>query len=94
MTCYLADCNGSFLHSYVTTAQQELIENKDAITNKTSTFVEGIGIKRITANFQSGVSHIDGSFTVCDAEVIEMAYYLMRYQDICVCDVIWCDYYS
>ena len=79
--CYLADCNGSMLHGYVTSCQQDMVENVDRLTGKTGTFVEGIGIKRITANFLCGYPVIDGSFTVCDAEVIEMAYYLLR----CVC---------
>ena len=70
---WVADPEGSALYSWVTTG---------ALESRGSTFVEGIGIKRITANFAR--ARVDGALQVTDEETIEMVYYLLRREGLFV----------
>ena len=69
----LADPYGSALYSFVKTGKLEVEGESNA---------EGIGIKRITANFAD--SPIDDAVRVDDASMIAMAHYLMREEGIFV----------
>ena len=66
-SCWLVDCEGSALHAYVTTG---------VLTAQGSSILEGIGIRRITANFAR--AKLDGAFTCTDREAVEMAHLLLR----------------
>jgi len=44
--------------------------------------IEGIGIGRLTANFKSGT--LNGALRGTDQEAIQMIYYLMKYEGICL----------
>jgi cysteine synthase A len=65
---FLIDPPGSCLFNYVTRGSMTPTPG--------STITEGIGIARLTANFAA--AHVDGALTGTDAEVVDMAYYLMR----------------
>ena len=43
----------------------------------------GIGIGRITANFES--SQLDGALRCSDSEAIDMCYYLLQHEGVCLC---------
>ena len=45
---------------------------------------EGIGIDRMTANFGRAMSLLDGAITGTDQEAVEMAYFLMRNEGLCI----------
>jgi cysteine synthase A len=49
-----------------------------------SSMTEGIGIDRMTANFERSISLLDGALTGTDREAVEMAYYLMRNEGLCI----------
>ena len=65
--CYVCDCGGSSLYSYVT---------HGTLDAEGGSFLEGIGIRRITANFQR--AKLDGAFRGTDAESTEMVHWLLR----------------
>ena len=50
--------------------------------SKGSTFAEGIGIDRVTKNFEQ--AKVDGSMQVTDKEAVEMAYYLKEHDGILI----------
>ena len=73
--CYLIDPQGSVLYRYVT-------EHLAETTPGASSQIEGIGIGRITANFKAAM--LDGAMQGSDAEAVNMIYYLMKHEGICI----------
>lgn len=71
---YLIDCPSSGLASYVRTGHFQ--------PGTPSVAFEGIGIDRLTANFES--AKIDGAFDGTDREGVEMLYYLARNEGLLV----------
>ncbi len=69
----VADPMGSGIHNYITTGEMRA---------EGSSVTEGIGIMRLTANFQE--SKIDGSLKVQDQEMIDMLYHLAKYEGLLV----------
>ncbi len=65
--CYVVDCGGSSLYSHVTAG---------TLDAEGSSFLEGIGIRRITANFKR--AKLDGAFRGTDVEAAEMVHWLLR----------------
>jgi cysteine synthase A len=65
--CWLVDCLGSSLYNHV------LHQNLDA---EGSSFLEGIGIRRITQNFAQ--AKLDGAVRGTDVEATEMVHWLLR----------------
>ena len=65
--CYLIDPGGSSLYAHVTAG---------TLDSEGGSFIEGIGIKRITANFAR--AQLDGAFRGNDNETIEMVYWLLK----------------
>jgi cysteine synthase A len=65
--CYVVDADGSSLYAHVT---------KGTLDAPGSSFLEGIGIRRITANFAYG--SLDGAFRGSDAEAVAMVYWLLK----------------
>eukprot|EP00123_Amoebidium_parasiticum_P007639 comp18249_c0_seq1/m.19223 comp18249_c0_seq1/g.19223 ORF comp18249_c0_seq1/g.19223 comp18249_c0_seq1/m.19223 type:complete len:354 (-) comp18249_c0_seq1:303-1364(-) len=64
----LIDCPGSGLYNYVS-SQCMTASAGDTVT-------EGIGITRLTANFER--AKVDGAYQGTDREAVEMAHYLLR----------------
>lgn len=65
--CWVVDCAGSSLYAHVTAG---------TLDAEGSSFLEGIGIRRITANFAQ--AKLDGAFRGSDAEATEMVHWLLR----------------
>ena len=82
------DCMSSGIYDFVRTGEIEKIENINGYETKMikksggSTFAEGIGIDRVTKNFEK--SQVDGSLQVTDEEAVEMVYYLKENDGILV----------
>ncbi|PZU96553.1 MAG: cysteine synthase A [Pseudanabaena sp.] len=68
---YLIDPTGSGLYSYLTTGEFKAEGNS---------ITEGIGINRATANFNR--ARLDGAFRGYDQQVIEMAQYLLKHDEL------------
>lgn len=68
---FLIDPDGSCLYEYLT---------NNVLKSSGSSFIEGIGIGRITKNFSQ--AKIDHALRGSDREAVEMAYYLMREEGI------------
>jgi cysteine synthase len=64
---YICDCMGSSLFAHVTSG---------TLDAEGSSFLEGIGIRRITANFAR--AKLDGAFRGTDVEATEMVHWLLR----------------
>ena len=73
--CYLVDPHGSALFQFVKSKLVEVIPGQ-------SSQIEGIGISRITNNFKE--AQLDGAFQASDQEAIQMVYYLMKHEGLCV----------
>jgi len=71
--CYLIDPLGSILFNFVDQGRAVAEGNSE---------IEGIGIGRITANFSQG--ELDGAMRGTDVEAVNMAYYLMRNEGLCL----------
>jgi cysteine synthase len=75
----LADPPGSVLYNAVafgvayTTQQQERTVKR----HRYDTIAEGIGLDRLTANFESGKRYIDHAVQVSDQEAVDMAHFLL-----------------
>eukprot|EP00049_Salpingoeca_infusionum_P002703 m.59033 g.59033 ORF g.59033 m.59033 type:complete len:412 (+) comp11743_c0_seq1:33-1268(+) len=54
------------------------------LRNRYDTITEGIGIDRLTANFNRGLSHITEAFRGTDLEAVNMAYYLIKHEGLFV----------
>ncbi|HAN45661.1 MAG TPA: cysteine synthase A [Cyanobacteria bacterium UBA8156] len=70
---YLIDPQGSGLYNYVTTG---------SFAAEGSSITEGIGIRRLTANFAR--ARLDGAFQGSDREVVAMAHYLLHHEGLFV----------
>ena len=70
---FLIDPAGSALFNFVESGR---------LVAEGSSEIEGIGIGRITANFAKG--EIDGALRGSDTEAVNMAYYLMRHEGLCL----------
>jgi cysteine synthase A len=64
---YVIDCEGSSLFSHVT---------KGTLDAEGNSVLEGVGIKRVTANFAA--AKLDGAFRGLDSESIQMVYWLLK----------------
>ncbi len=64
--CWLVDCEGSSLYNHVT---------HGTLDAAGSSILEGIGIRRITANF--AMARLDGAFAGTDRESVEMVHWLL-----------------
>jgi cysteine synthase A len=71
--CAVADAEGSSMYAWVT---------ERTLDAPGSSLLEGIGIKRVTANFAR--ARLDSALRVRDAEAIEMVYYLARREGLFV----------
>jgi cysteine synthase len=71
--CWLIDCEGSSLYNHV---------NHGSLDASGSSVLEGIGIRRITANFAS--VKLDGAFAGTDREAIEMTHWLLAHDGLFV----------
>ena len=71
--CFLIDPMGSILYNYVETGRTVAEGNSE---------IEGIGIGRITSNFSQG--ELDGALRGTDLEAVNMAYFLMRNEGLCL----------
>ncbi len=67
LSTYLVDCEGSSLFSQVTSG---------TLDAEGSSVLEGIGIKRVTANFAE--ARLDGAFRGLDTEAIQMIHFLLK----------------
>ena len=82
------DCMNSGIFDYVKTGEihsQEIIhgyETKLIERSGGSTFAEGIGIDRVTKNFEKSI--VDGTMQVTDQEAVEMVYYLKENDGILI----------
>jgi cysteine synthase len=65
--CAVVDCGGSSLFSWVT---------QKTLDAEGSSFLEGIGIRRITANF--AMARLDSALRGSDVEATEMTHWLLR----------------
>jgi len=75
---FLVDPPGSGLYNKVTRGVMYTREEAEGkrLRNPFDTITEGIGINRLTANFN--LACIDGAFKGTDREAVEMAAYLLR----------------
>ncbi|NJK59149.1 MAG: cysteine synthase A [Oscillatoriales cyanobacterium SM2_1_8] len=73
LVTYLIDPQGSGLYNYVTTG---------SLAAEGSSITEGIGIRRLTANFAR--ARLDGALQGSDREVVEMAHYLLHREGLFV----------
>ena len=76
----LADIQGSSLlhkvkHNVLYSKQQQERSQK---RHRFDTITEGIGLDRITANFNQALPYIDDALRVSDQEVVDMAKYLLE----------------
>jgi cysteine synthase A len=67
MTCAVVDCGGSSLYAHV---------KHGTLDVEGGSFLEGIGIRRITANFAK--ARLDDAFRGSDVEATEMVHWLLR----------------
>eukprot|EP00252_Welwitschia_mirabilis_P017914 TRINITY_DN3993_c0_g1_i2.p1 TRINITY_DN3993_c0_g1~~TRINITY_DN3993_c0_g1_i2.p1 ORF type:complete len:286 (-),score=58.27 TRINITY_DN3993_c0_g1_i2:106-963(-) len=76
--CYLIDPPGSGLYNKVTRGVMYSPEEAEGkrLKNPFDTITEGIGINRLTKNFQ--MAKLDGAFKGTDREAVEMSRFLMR----------------
>jgi cysteine synthase A len=72
---WLLDPHGSALYQYVT-------DGRLAATG--SSFIEGIGIGRLTANMARGRPSIDAAVRGSDREAVEMTFFLLRNEGLFV----------
>ena len=80
VTCILADPQGSALASRINAGTLFNVKDKEGFRSRHpfDTITEGIGLNRLTENFQIGVPFIDRAFTVSDAEAVKMSRYLLN----------------
>jgi cysteine synthase len=70
-TCYLVDCEGSSLAGYIKTGSFDA---------SGSSIMEGIGIRRITANFAR--AKLDGAFLATDREAVAMMHLMLEQEGL------------
>lgn len=73
MKCYLIDPQGSSLYNKISRGVLFTKEESEGkrLRNPFDTITEGIGINRMTKNFE--MAKIDGAFKGTDREAVEMA---------------------
>ena len=69
----LADPEGSGLYAYHTRGEMK---------NQGSSITEGIGIMRVTANYQ--MAKIDDAMQVSDKQMIDMLYHVSKHDGLCL----------
>ena len=78
--CFLADPPGSALAARIN--EGTLFNPKDKegyrVKHPFDTVTEGVGLNRLTANFQIGIPFIDKAFEVSDLEAVKMSRFLLR----------------
>jgi cysteine synthase A len=82
----LADPTGSSLlrkvtHGVCYTPQQS---ERTVRKHRYDSVVEGVGLDRVTRNFQQGLGAVDGGFLVPDQEVVDTAHWLLRNEGLFV----------
>lgn len=84
VSIFLADPPGSGLYNKVKRGVMYTREEAEGkrLRNPFDTITEGVGINRITTNFEKAV--IDDAFKVSDEESVEMAAYLLRNEGLFV----------
>jgi cysteine synthase len=70
---WLIDCEGSSLYHHVT---------RGTLDADGSSILEGVGIRRITANFAG--AHLHGAFAGRDREAVEMSHWLLEHDGLFV----------
>lgn len=77
---YLIDPPGSSLYNKVThgVAYAPQQSERTLKRHRYDTIVEGVGIDRVTANFNAALPYVDGAYTATDKEMVEMSRYLLR----------------
>jgi cysteine synthase A len=74
--CFVVDCAGSSLFAHVTAGTLSVEDPAE------TSVLEGIGIRRITANFAQ--AKLDGALRASDADAIEMVHWLLRREGLFV----------
>lgn len=84
MKVYLADPDGSGLYNKVNHGVMFSSTEREGTRKRSQvdTIVEGIGINRITKNFEAGREFIDGAIKVTDREAIAMSRYLVDHDGL------------
>ncbi|RPA91383.1 PALP-domain-containing protein [Choiromyces venosus 120613-1] len=82
----LADPPGSGLYNRVRFGVMFDVREREGTRRRqqVDTIVEGIGINRVTANFEAGRSHIDDAIRVGDEEAMAMARFLVEREGLFV----------
>jgi len=82
--CLLADVQGSALATKVNDGVlfHELDREGHRVRHPMDTITEGIGLSRLTTNFNRGIDFIDAAITVTDGEAVRMAYYLLHIEGL------------
>lgn len=80
VTCLLADPQGSALASRINHGTLFNVKDKEGHRSRHpfDTVTEGIGLNRLTENFQIGIPFIDHAFTISDEEAVKMSRYLLN----------------
>lgn len=80
VTCILADVQGSALTSKINHGILYHSYDREGhrVKHPVDTVTEGIGLNRLTFNFESGLKYVDSAIVVTDAEAVHMAYYLLH----------------
>jgi cysteine synthase A len=78
--CLLADPQGSALASRINEGTLFNVKDREGhrVRHPIDTITEGIGLNRLTDNFQIGIPFIDHAFTITDAEAIKMSRFLLN----------------
>ena len=82
----LADPTGSsllhkVLHGVCYTPQQS---ERTVRRHRYDSIVEGVGLDRVTSNFNKGVASIDGGYRIQDQEIIDTAHWLLHNEGLFV----------
>jgi len=77
--CFLVDPPGSVLYNRVVhgVAFAEQQAERTLRRHRYDTIIEGVGLDRLTANFNLALPHLDGGFQCTDAEAIAMSRWIL-----------------
>jgi cysteine synthase A len=77
--CFLADPQGSALGTRINHGTLFNVKDKEGyrVRHPFDTVTEGIGLNRLTQNFQIGIPFIDKGFEISDLEAVKMSRYLL-----------------
>ena len=80
VTTILADPQGSALATRINSGTLFNVKDKEGhrVRHPFDTVVEGVGLNRLTANFQIGIPFIDEAFEITDLEAVLMGRYLLQ----------------